>query len=194
VSTLAAAAALVVLAALALVAFGPTLAAAWRDRRARPSPAARAPAWDPGRELRAERRARELLRSVVSADDYAMYAELGFLVVAGGGGEAGYGYLVYPHRPIVAFDTETGELLSEYCVEFADDTEPLLGTRLPDADDVLAKWMALRGGERRLISIANMHVPGWQVDPAQVRRDLRRWRHWRAARAREGGALAGEPA
>ena len=110
-----------------------------------------------------------------------MYAELGFVAVAGGDGERGYGYLLYPHRPIVAYDDRSGELLSEYCVTFPDRADPV-GQRLPDADDVLAKWMSLRAGERELISVANMHVPGRQVDPQQVRRDLIRLREWRARR------------
>ena len=142
------------------------------------------PAWDPGRELRAERRARELMRSVVSPEDHAMYVELGFIAVEGRpGAEAGYGYLLYPHRPIVAYDTASGELLNEYCVAFPDRADPSLGARLPDADDILAKWMSLRGGERELIAVANMHLPGWHVDPDQVRRDLRRLAQWRRARA-----------
>jgi hypothetical protein len=119
----------------------------------------------------------------VSADEYAMYAELGFIVVDGAEGDGGYGYLLYPHRPIVAFDVSTGELLNEYCVGFPDRSEPATSQRLPDADDVLAKWMSLRAGERDLISVANMHVPGRQVDPGQVGRDLIRLREWRARRA-----------
>jgi hypothetical protein len=43
--------------------------------------------------------------------------------------------------------------------------------------------MSLRAGERELISMANMHVPGRQVDPDQVRRDLIRLREWRARQA-----------
>jgi hypothetical protein len=82
----------------------------------------------------------------------------------------------------VAYDTETGELLNEYCVGFPDRSESSAEQRLPDADDVLAKWMSLRAGERRLISVANMHVPGRQLDPGQVRRDLLRMRDWRARR------------
>ena len=112
-----------------------------------------------------------------------MYAELGFIAVSGAQREDAYGYLLYPHRPIVAYDTETGELLNEYCVAFPDRSDPAAGQRLPDADDVLAKWMSLRAGERELISVANMHVPGRQVDPGQVRRDLARLREWRARRA-----------
>ncbi|OLE35766.1 MAG: hypothetical protein AUG48_09750 [Actinobacteria bacterium 13_1_20CM_3_68_9] len=109
-----------------------------------------------------------------------MYAELGFIAV--NGGDRGYAYLLYPHRPIVAYDTHSGELLNEYCVAFPDRSEPSPRQRLPDADDVLAKWMSLRAGERELISVANMHVPGRQVDPGQVRRDLIRLREWRARR------------
>jgi hypothetical protein len=174
----------IVLAALAVVAFGPAVAERWRGRRTRRAEDPPPPAYDPGRERRAEVRARELLGSVVSPEEYAMYAELGFIAVAGGNGDAGYGYLLYPHRPIVAYDTRSGELLNEYCVGFPDRSEPLPSQRLPDADDVLAKWMSLRAGERELISVANMHVPGRQVDPDQVGRDLLRLREWRVQRVR----------
>lgn len=177
--TLIVATSVIVIAVLALVGFGPAIAGRlrrrWADRHTRPSP----PAYDPGRERRAESRARQLLRSVVSAEEYAMYSELGFIAV-GGFGEGGYEYLLYPHRPIVAYDTASGELLNEYCVGFPDRSEWSAGQRLPDADDVLAKWMSLRASERELISVANMHVPGRQLDPAQVKRDLLRLRGWRA--------------
>jgi hypothetical protein len=185
---LALASTVLILAVLGVLAFGPELAAAVRRRLGgRGSAALRrsVATWDPGRELRAERRARELLREVISGDEFAMYEELGFLQVAGDGrDDSGYGYLLYPHRPIVAYDTRTGELLNEYCVAFPDRSEPENGSRLPDADDLLAKWMTLHGGERDLIDVANMHVPGRQLDPAQVRRDLLRLREWRAVRAR----------
>lgn len=151
-----------------------------RRERERPSPAHR---WDPGRELRAERRARELMRTVVSPEEYEMYVEFGFIRILRPAPDlqgAAYGYLIYPHRPIVAYDAETGELLSEYCVRFLDGSEPALGERLPAADDVLAKWMALHGDERALITDANMHLPGRQLAPAHVRRDLRRLEAWEA--------------
>jgi len=169
-----------VIVALAVVAFGPTLVERFRRWRPRRPAAPPVPAFDPGRERRAEARARELLRSIVSADEYAMYAELGFIALDGDG--SGYGYLLYPHRPIVAYDSGSDELLNEYCVAFPDRSEPALGERLPDADDVLAKWMSLRAGERELISVANMHIPGRQFDPSQVRRDLIRLREWRGRR------------
>ena len=173
---------LIVIVVLAVVGFGPALVGRWRRSRRRRVAESPYPAYDPGRERRAEVRARGLLRSVVSSEEYAMYAELGFIAVGGGSGDSGYGYLLYPHRPIVAYDTRTGDLLNEYCVGFPDRSEPRRGQRLPDADDVLAKWMSLRAGERELISVANMHVPGRQVDPGQVRRDLDRLREWRARR------------
>ena len=180
--TLVVATSVVVIAVLAVVGFGPTIAARLRRRRARRAAEPAPPPYDPGRERRAEVRARELLRAVVTGEEYAMYEELGFIVLDGAEGDGGYGYLLYPHRPIVAYDTSTGELLNEYCVVFPDRSEPAFGQRLPDADDVLAKWMSLRAGERELISVANMHVPGRQVDPQQVRRDLIRLREWRARR------------
>jgi hypothetical protein len=180
--TLAVAISAVVVLLLAAIGFGPALVrrASERRRAARhlePPP----PRYDPGRERRAERRARELMRQVVSEEEYEMYAELGFMSVSVG--DERYAYLVYPHRPILAYDAETGELLSEYCVGFPDRAEPALGERLPDGDDVLAKWMSLRGSERELIAVANMHHAGRQIDPGQARRDLARLREWRRIRA-----------
>jgi hypothetical protein len=176
---------LVVLGTLVVAAFGPTLRErAGRllaaRRRARAIRGARpSAAYDPGRERRAERRALELLREAVGEEEYEMYVSLGFMRVRGRARDGReYGYLIYPHRPIVAFDAETGELLSEYCVGFPDRAETAFGQRLPDADDVLAKWMSLHGDERGLISGANMHLPGRQLDPGQVKRDLRRLREW----------------
>src|SRR5580692_3596717 len=151
----------------------------------------RAPAgYDPGRERRAEQRACALLRSCVSERDWEMYRDLGFLRVWGGLGDHGrgsgaaYAYLIYPHKPIVAFMPQTGELLNEYCVAFPDHTKPYGSSRLPDSDDVLAKWMALTADERRLVGEANMHLPGRQVDPDRVRRDLVRLRLWERERER----------
>ncbi len=176
-----AAAIVLALACLGAVAFTPDLRRALRRRRARlgrPRPYT----FDPGRERRAEVKARRLLRSVVGEDAFAMYSELGFIRV--GGGHGGYGYLLYPHRSIIAFDQRSGALLNEYCVGFPDSSDPASGSRLPDSDDVLAKWMALRGDERRLIADANMHLPGRHVDPGQVQRDLLRLRAWEGQRRR----------
>jgi hypothetical protein len=113
----------------------------------------------------AEQRARELLRASVGEREFEAYEQLGFISVSGSNPR--YAYLVYPYRPLVAYDTATGEPLCEYCVAFADG-----GERLPPADDVLAKWLALRGSERRLIARANHDPAGHQVDPGQARRDI----------------------
>jgi hypothetical protein len=161
----------------------PRLARAWTRYRARMR---RVPAldYDPGRELRAEQRARELLRSCIQEYDWMMYRDLGFIRVWGsqadapGTDGAPYAYLIYPHKPIVAYLAQTGRLLSEYCVAFPDETRPYGSAMLPDSDDVLAKWMALTGDERRLIETANMHLPGRQLDPSRVKRDLWRLRQW----------------
>ena len=119
-----------------------------------------------------ERAARELLRSVVGDRDAEVYETFGLLLVEDPGGE--YGYLIYPQRPVVSYDARSTELLSEYCVRFLDSDE-----RLPDADDVLAKWMALRWDEGRLLGIANIDPIGTQLDPVMVRRDLEAVRQWR---------------
>lgn len=218
---------------------------------------------DPGRERRAEARARLLLKSCVNDEEWAMYRDLGFIRVwaieagrpsakrgrgrdgeedetrgwddedetrgddgdedrtsgwwigtSGGGTSSGrrrgggtsragttahgwgrdddapYAYLIYPHKPILAYVPQTGRLLNEHCVEFPDETRPYGSARLPDSDDVLAKWMALTGDEQRLMRTANMHLPGRQIDPRQVKRDLWRLRQWEQERARSGGDAA----
>jgi hypothetical protein len=164
--------------------------------------------YDPGRERRAEQRARQLLKSCVNDEEWAMYRDLGFIRVWGAMARAPrrgrigedpragapYAYLVYPHKPIVAYLPQTRELLNEYCVEFPDETRPYGSARLPDSDDVLAKWMALTGDERRLIATANMHLPGRQVDPKQVRRDLWRLSQWESERMRRTPRSPGEVA
>jgi hypothetical protein len=157
--------------------------------------------YDPGRERRAEQRARALLRSCVNEEEWAMYRDLGFIRVWGGlaegpladrdGAGAPYAYLIYPHKPLVAYLPQTRRLLSEYCITFLDETRPYGSALLPDSDDVLAKWMALTGDERRIINSANMHLPGRQVDPKQVRRDLWRLGQWEQARLREQARGAG---
>ena len=185
----------------------PPLKEAWERHRARRAivPAGVA-GYDPGRERRAEQRARELLRSCVNDEEWSMYRDLGFIRVWGGMAQAPkrpgsptydprtgapYAYLIYPHKPIVAYLPQTGQLLNEYCVEFPDETRPFGSPRLPDSDDVLAKWMALQGDERRLISEANMHLPGRQVDPKQVRRDLWRLSQWERDRLRRSSRPEG---
>ena len=145
-------------------------------------------AHDPGRERRAEQRAKELLKSCVNEEEWEMYRDLGLIRVWGAENldkelrGVPYAYLIYPHKPIVAYLPQTGRLLNEYCVEFPDESKPYGSTRLPDSDDVLAKWMALKGDERRLISSANMHLPGRQVDPRQVQRDIWRLGRWERER------------
>jgi hypothetical protein len=157
------------------------------------------PLYDPGRERRAEQRARELLRSCVNAEEWAMYRDLGFIRVSGkharrdadrsGRGPA-YAYLIYAHKPIVAYVPQSGQLLSEYCVEFPD----MSGGRhrLPASDDVLAKWMALTSDEDRVIRRANMHLVGRQLDPARIRRDLWRLAEWERRRQRRRQVASSE--
>ena len=187
------------LVAVALAAF--LLARAVRGRRIALRSGRRAhrpqTAFDPGRERRAEQRARQLLRSCVNEHEWAMYRDLGFVRVAGrrlpdtdGEHESPpYAYLIYPHKPIVAYVPRSGRLLSEYCVEFPDLTGGAR-TRLPASDDVLAKWMALTSDEARVIGRANMHLVGRQLDPARVRRDIWRLSEWERLAAGRLGAHA----
>ena len=191
---------LLALAATALVALAllsdlilPRLEEAWSRHRARRRRTPSMP-YDPGRERRAEQRARVLLRSCVNEEEWAMYRDLGFIRVWGSSSDgpqdagatrgAPYAYLIYPHRAIVAYLAQTHRLLNEYCVAFPDETRPYGSALLPDSDDVLAKWMALTGDEHRLIATANMHLPGRQLDPMQVKRDLWRLSQWERARMR----------
>jgi hypothetical protein len=203
-----------VVAALTVLAVAPAASRRMRERaRSRRAGPFGLDMSDPGRDRRAEQRARELLRSCVNDEEWAMYRDLGLIRVLGGRGRPApgaperaqfdsaapsgspaqpgdgaererptYAYLIYPHKPIVAYVPSTGRLLSEYCVEFPDLTGAITRSRLPDSDDVLAKWMALTGDERRLIRSANMHLPGRQVDPARVRRDLWRLAQWERQR------------
>src|SRR3954449_3119616 len=198
----------IVVVALLWEVLAPRVAEAYERHRAR---RARVPAeggYDPGRERRAEQRARALLRSCVNQEEWEMYRDLGFIRVWGAQadgpgrgssrstGGAPYAYLVYPHKPIVAYLPQTARLLNEYCVEFPDETRPYGSARLPDSDDVLAKWMALTGDERRLIHTANMHLPGRQIDPRQVQRDiwrLGRWERQRLGSSRPGGRARAAP-
>jgi hypothetical protein len=139
--------------------------------------------YDAEREARAERRARALLRSCVNTEDWAMYEELGLIRVWGqadrpqrttqSATKAAYAYLIYPHKPIVAYLVQSLRVVGEYCVAFAHGSE-----RLPPSDDVLAKWLALTGDERALITSANPLDVGRQLDPARVRGDLERLRAW----------------
>src|SRR3954466_12599670 len=194
---------LIVIVALLWEVCAPRIEEGWERHKAR---RARVPVdvYDPGRERRAEQRARELLRSCVNDEEWEMYRDLGFIRVWGGQtggpedgrdlGGAPSAYLVYPHKPIVAYLPQTGQLLNEYCVEFPDETRPYGSARLPDSDDVLAKWMALKGDERRLIAEANLHLPGRQIDPKQVQRDIWRLGRWERERVPpRPGARAGGP-
>ena len=200
---------LLALVATALVALAllseeimPRLEELWSRHRARRRLAPVMP-YDPGRERRAEQRARTLLRSCVNDEEWGMYRDLGFIRVwgtqadgpietgrTGSTGGAAYAYLIYPHRAIVAYLAQTHRLLNEYCVAFPDETRPYGSARLPDSDDVLAKWMALTGDEHRLISTANMHLPGRQLDPARVKRDLWRLSQWERVRMRDSARSA----
>ncbi len=200
--------ALLALALIALVLAAPMLVRelsrrrvalqrARQERLGRPVSEIELPLYDPGRERRAEQRARELLRSCVNAEEWAMYRDLGFIRIAGkhsrrgadrpAGGPA-YAYLVYAHKPIVAYVPGSGQLLSEYCVEFPDLTGSGGRHRLPASDDVLAKWMALTSDEERVIRRANMHLVGRQLDPARIRRDLWRLSEWERRRQRRRAA------
>ena len=77
------------------------------------------------------------------------------------GGDGGYGYLIYPHRPIVAYDTGSGELLSEYCVALP---RPRRAGRAasgcPTPTTCSPSGWRCAATSARLIADANMHLPG----------------------------------
>lgn len=133
--------------------------------------------FDLQRERGAEERARELLGEVAGEDQLAAYDVFGLISLRPEGRR--YGYLLYPHRPIVIFDATTDEPLGEWCVRFRDEGEPL-----PCADDVLAKWLSLSANEQGLAERANVDPLGTQIDPGHVRRDLARLGGWQGTRSR----------
>ena len=51
--------------------------------------------------------------------------------------------------------------------------------------------MALTGDERRVVAVANMHLPGRQLDPVQVTKDLWRLSRWERARLQASTDAAG---
>jgi hypothetical protein len=124
-----------------------------------------------------------------------MYRDLGFLRVwsstPDGRDDERCAYLLYPHQPIVAYLPSTRRLVGEYCVSFVDPDRTYGTGQLPDSDDVLAKWMALIGDEQGLISMANMHLPGRQVDRRRVEQDLARLARWDQDKARRSAPAAG---
>jgi hypothetical protein len=184
-------ASIVVAMALLFDLFVPGMVEGWKRlkaRRHRPESFLLA---DPGRERRAEQRARELLRSCLNEEEWIMYRELGFIRVWSGRSPEGRGgevaYLVYPHRPVVSFLASTGLPLREYCVVFPDDAGHDGNDRLPNSDDVLAKWMALTGDESRFLETANEHGAGRQIKLDQIRSDIWRLSRWEGSRLRAAG-------
>lgn len=143
------------------------------------------------RRSRAEGTARELLRTCLDEEGWAMYRDLGFVRVWGGEGRApapsgrrpapgvAYAYLVYPHRPLVVFLPQTTTLLGECRVQLAglDPENPLV-----PSDDVLAHWMALTQDERGVVASGRIGFPGTELSRRAIRRDLWRLREWERER------------
>src|SRR3954463_126621 len=109
---LALSATLIVIVALLWEVAAPRVVEGFQRHKAR---RARVPidVYDPGRERRAEQRARQLLRSCVNDEEWEMYRELGFTRVGAsrtaaperGGTQATragapYAYIISPHKPI----------------------------------------------------------------------------------------------
>jgi len=78
--------------------------------------------------------------------------------------------------------TDPGAAQRVTASEFPDETRPYGSSRLPDSDDVLREVDGPHPATRRTSSPpANMHLPGRQVDPKQVRpQDLWRLSQWEA--------------
>ncbi|MGD9572667.1 MAG: hypothetical protein AB7V62_12315 [Thermoleophilia bacterium] len=180
----------VVALTLTLGALAAAIGAPRRGRGSRDPVPAR-PAWlrePPPSPEDAERRSLDLLRSVVNPEEWEMFRDLGFICVPGRRGRDDgprYRYLVYPHLPVVALLPRSLAPVREYCVQFPEQAGPGGGgaTRLlPVGDDVLAKWMTLRGDEDRLLAFANVAGAGSQVPLGRVERDLASLARWRARR------------
>ena len=110
--------ALLALALIALVLATPMIVretgrrqARRRDKRAAARDGLDLPLYDPGRERRAEQRARELLRSCVNAEEWAMYRDLGFIRVAAGvlAGDSDEAEVAV-HRPLLGVDARAQQL------------------------------------------------------------------------------------
>ncbi len=141
----------------------------------------------------AEATARELLRTCLDDESWAMYRDLGFVRVWGSNGRApapsgrrpppgvAYAYLIYPHRPYVVYLPQTTTLLGECRVQLAG--LDAAASALAASDDVLAHWMALTGDEQGVIAAARITTPGSEIARRSVRRDLWRLREWERERA-----------
>ncbi|MDX8150429.1 hypothetical protein SK069_02390 [Patulibacter brassicae] len=152
---------------------------------------------------RSEATARDLLRTVLDEESWAMYRDLGFVRVWGRRPRApapsgrrppsgvAYAYLLYPHAPYVVFLPQTTTLLGECQVRLAavDPSEPLTAT-----DDLLANWMALTGDESGVVASAHISTPGTTTSRRRVRRDLWRLREWERERAERLATAEGRAA
>lgn len=187
---------------LFLTVAGVALLAATARAAVRPEPVRRSarrstPRWAreaPVGRAEADRRSLDLLRSVVNAEEWQMFTDLGFICVTGRrfhrDGREGlprYRYLIYPHLPLVALLPRSMAPVREYCIQFPE--TPGRGDAadepLPIGDDVLAKWMTVRADEDRLLSYANVCNAGCQIPLSQIERDLRRLGRWQAMQERE---------
>ena len=93
-----------------------------------------------------------------------------------------YAYLIYPHKPIVAYLPQSGAIINEYCVAFRPRGRWRPPARLPDADDVLAKWMLL-DRRRARAARAGEHAHARAPDRSRAgRSDLARLRRGSATR------------
>jgi hypothetical protein len=145
-----------------------------------------------------ERTARELLRTCLDDETWAMYRDLGFVRVWGTAGRApapsgrrpapgvAYAYLVYPHRPYVVYLPQTTTLMGECRVELAGLSAD---APLAPSDDVLAHWMALTQDEAGVVAAARIFTPGHEISRRAVRRDLWRLREWERERAERMAAV-----
>ena len=128
-----------------------------------------------------------------------MYRDLGFIRVIGHNSlddttTGAYCYLIYPHKPIVAYLPGLEQPDERVLRGVPRSRGAHYGPKLPDSDDVLAKWMMITADEEGLIRRANMHLPGRQVDPQQVRRDLWRLAMWERERDARRARVPAAPA
>ena len=146
-------------------------------------------AYDPGRERRAEQRAKELLKSCVNEEEWEMYRDLGLIRVWGAENldkelrGVPYAYLDLPaqaDRGLPAADRPPAQRVLRRVPGRVQAVRQLAAARTPTTSSP-SGWRS-RATNAASSPRANMHLPGRQVDPKQIQRDIWRLGRWERER------------